>query len=307
MPEQPRSTAWTSSSALLTEIMQRPLDPGYAVAARRRAEGGAPPRRPRPRTPRQLLGTVRRSVTVVALLGLLLGLVAGAGVAQLRRQPLEASDRAVLESEVQRRTEVADELAASNEVLRQQIEADQAEALGERAASLLAAADRLALVTGAVPVTGVGVRVVLDDAAPAVVGGEVDEDGRVRDADIQTVVNGLWEAGAEGVSVNGQRLTTLSTIRHAGDAVVIDLRQLARPYEIDAIGDPDPLLREVRTGRAGQYTAFLRNSYGIEVSVAATSDQRLPAASRLTLRHARGVTGTDGSTDVGPQQPEVEP
>ena len=284
-----------SSSSLLTDIMQRPLDPGYEAAARRAAprDGGdpVPPRRRRGRA------------TSVVVAGVVLGLVAGAGVAQLRTRPLEAQDRAVLEAEIERRTSLADDLADDNETLRRQIEADQAAAIGEGADELLAATEELAVVTGAVPVVGDGVVVVLDDAPVDALedAGAISDDSRVRDVDVQTVVNGLWSAGAEGIAVNGQRLTSLSTIRHAGDAIVVDLRQLARPYEISAVGDTGRLLEETRTGSAGQWAAFLRDSYGISVAVEPTEDIRLPSASRLSLRHAQGVT-EDVPAPEGPEQ-----
>jgi len=313
-----------SSSTLLTEIMQRPLDPGYTAAARRRAAeedhgpgdrgpgdrgpgdrgpGGAGdgvvPARPgaaRRRARRAghgRRGGAGRGVTgFLVLAGVVLGLVAGAAVAQLRQGPLQAQDRAVLESEIERRTALADDVAQSNAVLRQDIETEQAAAIGEGAGGLLAATELLAVVSGAVPVAGDGVVVVLDDApSDDGVGGQtaISDDSRVRDVDVQTIVNGLWSAGAEAVAVNGQRLTSLSTIRHAGDAIVVDLRQLARPYTISAIGDQERLLAETRTGAAGQWSAFLRDNYGIEVSQEAAEDVDLPSASRLTLRHAVGV------------------
>jgi uncharacterized protein YlxW (UPF0749 family) len=150
---------------------------------------------------------VRRRALVFVVAGVVLGLVTGAAVAQLRAGPLQAGDRAVLEAEVERRTEIADRLAEDNARLRQQIEAEQAAAIGEGAESLLAATEELAVLTGAVQVTGDGVVVLLDDAPVDEVGGDgaISDDGRVRDADVQTVVNGLWAAGAEGIAVNDQR------------------------------------------------------------------------------------------------------
>ena len=42
--------------------------------------------------------------------------------------------------------------------------------------------------------------------------------------DLQIVVNGLWDAGAEAISVNGQRLTSKSAIRFAGQAILVNYR-----------------------------------------------------------------------------------
>lgn len=271
-----------SSSSLITEIMQQPLDPGYAAVARRRA--------PRPEGPRPRPALRGRALAFVVG-GIVLGLVTGAGVAQLRGTPLEAQDRAVLEAEVERRTGIADRLAEDNALLRQEIEAEQAAAIGAGAASLLEATEELGVLTGAVPVVGDGIVVELDDAPVDEVGGDevIEDPGRVIDRDVQSVVNGLWAAGAEAVAINGQRLTSLSTIRNAGDSVVVDLRPLARPYTITALGDTDRLLAEARTGSAGRYAAYLRDSYGVSVSVQDGEDLLLPAASRLSLRHAAGV------------------
>ncbi len=97
--------------------------------------------------------------------GVVLGLVTGAGVAQLRSAPLQAQDRAVLEAEVERRTGVADRLAEDNADLRAQIEAEQADG-DRRGRRQPAGRHRGARPSSpaAVPVTGDGVVVVLDDA-----------------------------------------------------------------------------------------------------------------------------------------------
>ena len=61
------------------------------------------------------------------------------------------------------------------------------------------------------------------------------------DIDLQILVNGLWESGAEAISINGHRLSNLTAIRGAGDAITVDYRSLTRPYQIEAIGDPRTL------------------------------------------------------------------
>ena len=95
--------------------------------------------------------------------------------------------------------------------------------------------DRLGRAPGRLPATGRGVKIVVDDALrrhrPA---------GRLRQ-DLQILVNGLWDVGAEAVSINGQRLTSLSAIRSAGEAINVNFRSMPRPYVVTAIGDPDQL------------------------------------------------------------------
>ena len=91
--------------------------------------------------------------------------------------------------------------------------------------------ERLGLASGTLPVEGPGLVVRLDDAPPddAVedpLRGGTPVDGRVQDRDLQDLVNGLWAAGAEAISINDVRLTALTAIRSAGDAVLVDFRLL---------------------------------------------------------------------------------
>ena len=133
-------------------------------------------------------------------------------------------------------------------------------ALTGSGAALSARLARLEAATGAAPVTGPGMVVRLDDASAAD-GADVDPrtdaaaDGRVTDRDLQTVVNEVWAAGAEAVSVNGQRLTSLSAIRSAGDAVLVDFRPLTPPYEIAGRGEPRHDAHDLRGRVRGQLPA----------------------------------------------------
>lgn len=263
------------STALLTEVMDRPLDPGYAAAAARRAASGETrPRRVRPVT-----------VVVTALIGVLLAV---AGVRAAVQAPAADRGRTELLERVEAGTERADDLAAQAARLR----ADNAElgaALGGApVASADAAAAALAVDAAAVPVTGPGLQVVLADAAAddATGSGGPVSSGRVVDRDVQLVVNGLWLAGAEAVAVNGQRLSALSSIRAAGEAVLVDYRPLTPPYTIAAIGDPTTMQTGLAASVAGRYLQVLRDNYGIGVSIDTADEIDLPAASRLDLRSA---------------------
>lgn len=95
---------------------------------------------------------------------------------------------------------------------------------------------------GSVPVTGPGIVVRLSEPpkssqSPAPGSGPVVPVGAaIHDTDIRAVVNVLWAAGAEAISVNGIRLTPTSAIRFAGESVLVDFQPINSPYEIDAIG-----------------------------------------------------------------------
>ena len=129
--------------------------------------------------------------------------------------------------------------------------------------------DRLSQLAGLTAVMGPGVVVTVDDApapSPGAEDGGSDDLGQVLDVDLQEVVNGLWEAGAQAVSINGHRITSLSAIRGAGSAVLVDYRPLARPYVVMSIG-PTSMERAFKSGQAGEDLADLHSGYGIRFDV----------------------------------------
>lgn len=272
------------SMTLLHEVMQRPLDPGYAMAARRRRENpdGARAR--------------RRQGPVTLLLAALAGAMLVVAVVHLR-VPATDNPRDVLIEEIDVRTAEADRLAEQAAALRTEIDGIGAGALSGQGQAVVDRSRLLGVVTGAASVVGSGVRVELDNAeTTGDVSGrdprqrELAERGRVRDRDLQIVVNGLWAAGAEAVAVNGQRLTALSSIREAGAAILVNFRPLSPPYEVLAIGDPQALQVELATSAAGRYLSSLQQNYGVRASVAGADALELPGASGQRLRYAESVT-----------------
>ena len=198
----------------------------------------------------------------------------------------------------------------------------QARALGQDESSLQSRLDALTLVSGGNSVTGEGIRVVLDNA-PDANGTDADSDprteaekkeGTVLSKDLQVVVNGLWEAGAEAISINGQRLTSKSAIRFAGEAILVNYRPLARPYTISVIGSKTDLQTEFAENAGGAYARALQDNYGIRVSIDAVDSMTLPAASSLTVRYAlvpsrqtASGTGSGSTTSPTPTTPESAP
>ena len=79
------------------------------------------------------------------------------------------------------------------------------------------------MIAGTSRVEGPGLRLTIDDAPNDQVSGPGGSDGRILDIDLQQVVNGLWSAGAEAVSVNGERLTALTAIRGADKSITVNL------------------------------------------------------------------------------------
>ncbi|MET7569202.1 DUF881 domain-containing protein [Streptomyces sp. NPDC005492] len=272
--------------SLLTNVMDHSLDDGYAEAAARKKASGAS----------------RMPKTLRAKLGLSGGLVLAAlvvtlGAAQARvAAPVVAKERQELIDRIDKETASADKLEGTVDTLRDDVSSRQRAALKTSGGS--GQADLVSMLSGATAVHGPGVRLVVDDAKEASSGGGDDpretadfsDTGRVRDRDMQRVVNGLWAAGAEAVSINGQRLTALSAIRAAGDAILVDNKPLVPPYTVLAVGDGQRLSTRFQNGADGLYLHALEENYDIRATIAVESDLRLPAAPSVIVRTAQPRT-----------------
>jgi len=275
VPETPRRDA---SMVLLTSHGEDSLDAGYARAAARRKQG-APPTR---------YGRVILASGLVAI-----GLLLTTAAAQARdRAPATAQVRSELVTEIEDRTGANERLEASLATERAAVSDERRAGLritaqGSRLARVLSA---LESTTGASGVTGPGMSVRLTQVTAEDDDSDGDPrttdavEGRVSDRDLQTVVNEVWAAGAEAVAVNEQRLTALSAIRSAGEAILVDFRPLSPPYEVQAVGPPSMRAAFVG-GFGGSYLQVLRD-YGIDFTVEDRDEVELPASAGLRLRYA---------------------
>jgi len=267
---------------LLDAVLAETLDPAYAQAAAARAAGR--PERPRWR------GRALVALTM-SIAGLLMAVTydqAAAG-AEGREQVREA-----LIGDIDRESSVSDDLQDQLQDLSQEVTSTRDELLAASAVGqdALDDLDRAEQGSAAVRVTGPGLLVTLANADPKAdedpVGGATEDDGRgrVRDGDLQLVVNALWSAGAEAVSINGQRLGPLTAIRFAGEAVLVDFKPVTNPYEITAIGDPDTLAGRFLASPEVNALAVISETYGLRFDYARKDELTLPAASTPELRIA---------------------
>lgn len=122
---------------------------------------------------------------------------------------------------------------------------------------------------GLTELTGSGVIVTLADNKEANskdVDGDVDiRNYLIHDTDIINVVNELNNAGAEAISINGQRVVSTTSISCTGTVVTINGVKLSSPFKINAIGSPEGLLGGLY--RPGGYLENLQLYYGVIASV----------------------------------------
>jgi uncharacterized protein YlxW (UPF0749 family) len=287
----------------LTELFRNPLDPGYADAAARR-------RTVRPSRVRQLLGRPVSLVLIVAI-GFLFAVAYRETVAE---EPSRAKARAGLIAEIKQREAETDRLSARADQLREEVGRERDAALSGSQASRLRS---LEAGTGLGRVRGDGVVARLADAArdkDAVTGAGAGP-SRVLYSDLQTVANALWAAGAEAVAINGQRLTATSTIRSAGEAVLVDYRPVTSPYEVSAIG-PGSMRDRFDESRAAALMREVAKTTGLSFGVKEAEGLTLPAAPQPRLRYAEpsvspspspSGSGVAGSTSPGPSGSRTSP
>jgi uncharacterized protein YlxW (UPF0749 family) len=259
---------------LLDQITATSLDEDYAHVSRRRAAEGtvAPSGRGR-------VGAV--ALVVLAVFGVL---VATAGVQTARDADEVASSRASLVAQANdRRAGLAQRRATL-----QRLQAEVATAQSRRTTSageitsLRARVGRLGLLAGFAATRGPGVEVHVDDAPKARTVQQVVQSG-----DLQKLVNGLWQVGAEAVSINGQRITSLTAIRDAADAVTVNFASLSRPYTVSAVGNPKDMGARLLDTAGGETWLALQSSYGLKFDVETKDSMVLPAAKAPALRSAR--------------------
>ncbi len=97
------------------------------------------------------------------------------------------------------------------------------------------------LLAGLTSVSGSGVIIKLDDSGLG--------SALVHDTYLNEILNVLKEAGAQAISINGERIVTGSEVICLGPSIRVNGVRLFAPYRISAVGDPDELLKAYQESR----------------------------------------------------------
>lgn len=253
-----------ASMSLLTSLLANPLDAGYVHY---RATHG-----PRPAT---LLGRV--GVFVVALALGFSSVVA----AQSLRAPT-GDVKADLKEQASRRSAQVEDLN------------DDVQSLGRAIdqyanPSTVTKTDcALALQSATVAVSGPGITVTLTDRS-----GPGKGSGAVRDQDLAMVVNALWAAGAEAISINDQRIGPSTYVRTAGAVILVNITPVSSPYDVTAIGDSNALSIALVRGNTGDYLSAVQSMTGMTVSTKVSPSLSMEALTLSAPEYATPAVDTN--------------
>lgn len=96
----------------------------------------------------------------------------------------------------------------------------------------------------------------------------------VHDADLRAIVNELFNAGADAVSINGKRIVNTTAIVCDGNIIRINDEMVGVPIEIKAIGYPERLYYNVAL-RPGGYLRIMETD-GVVVNIEKSEDITIP-------------------------------
>jgi uncharacterized protein YlxW (UPF0749 family) len=229
------------------------------------------------------------SVVVVAAVAMATGfLVAG----QVKVQLLNPSNQVARYQALVRSVQ---DLESTNGDLRQRIAAlrgaiDALEAIAaQRSAQTQALQSQVADLrahAGLTPMHGPGVEVDLSNGVPG-----PDQGGQtgylVNYQDVQDVVNLLFAQGAEGIAVNGRRITPLTAFSGSEGQVVIDQGPpLTSPLKVLAVGDRNRMEAALGDPSALPDIRAREVQFQLRIAVAGSPDLALPAYdSSLQIPH----------------------
>lgn len=270
--------------SLLRSLLSEHLDPGYAAAAEAKAAGK---RRKRWQSwAWQLCGA------------LLIAAVFAAAVAQARSTaPGVTEAQRALVGSVRSAEKTAAEVTARRDALAAEVDTLRRQRLegDARGQLLLGQLDEVDFAAAATAVRGPGLTITVTDPGVSEILSDVSKQRVpgsqqvILDRDLQLLVNSLWVAGAEAISVGGVRIGPNVTIRQAGGGILVDNQPVSSPYTILAIGPPNAMQEVFDRSPGLQRLRLLETSYGVGVHVSESESLTLPAGSVREVNFAKQI------------------
>ncbi|WP_445343087.1 DUF881 domain-containing protein [Bifidobacterium sp. ESL0819] len=213
------------SLRLIDDLTNRPMDPMFEDARLLPAERRSP-----------LSVWINR--ILVFVICVLVGL-AGTGVVQVLHRDPRQKVREKLISQVETVSKRADDLNGQISDLNSNIDTLSAQE-GGKGQNRTQTADDLTNATS--KVQGQGIVITLaNPIASKDARDNADQIKLITDQDLQWFLSKLWSAGAEAIAINGNRIGTQTSVRTAGQTILVGTASIEAPYKIEAIGDQGAL------------------------------------------------------------------
>ncbi|WEV41350.1 DUF881 domain-containing protein [Bifidobacterium sp. ESL0682] len=265
------------SLRLIDDLTNRPLDPLFSDALLTQQK------------PHSAF-SVWFTRVIVFIICVAVGCVGSVFVRQLNTDPRKQV-RASLISELQQQNTALNKLTSEVTDLHSQV-VKKSDSMPSTSEDPVLQKDEMA--NGALKVKGPGIVMTVADpiASAGKTGGVSPRDGNanhirvVTDADLQDIVLQLWKAGAEAISINGYRIGVSTSVRTAGQTILIGVNQVASPYKIEAIGNPKDLADQMSSqSQPGLYRTL--NAAGINPQVSKSYSLKLNAAEATNVTEAK--------------------
>lgn len=200
--------------------------------------------------------------------------------------------RQQLASQLEAENKQIDDLEKQISDLRTQVEKQSKSALPSQVEQEVQQND---MVAGSTAVEGEGI--ILTIADPMVTNSDA-QDGSlprekstnrlraVTDTDLQLLVSLMWQSGAEAVSINDNRLGVQTSIRTAGNSILVGTTPVSSPYKIQAIGNKRELADKM--GQKALPTLYKEfKDAGMTLQISKENSIQLKAASVGQVSYAK--------------------
>ena len=138
--------------------------------------------------------------------------------------------------------------------------------------------ERARIASGMTALEGPGIVATLSDSTDATVPPNEDPANYIiHDYDLRDVLNALWAAGAEAISLNGERLVSTSSLYCVGTTILCNATRLSPPYEVRAIGDAEALEAAVRNAPQMEKLNQRAMIYDLPITVERSDKVEVPA------------------------------
>lgn len=274
-PRRRRPQLEDDSLRLIDDLTNRPMDPMFSDSRLDK----------RPKSAFR----VRSTRVIVFIICIAVGFSGSIIVQILHTDPREEI-RSSLAKELTQQTKHLNTLNSEVSSLRVKVE-NQSKKLSNTTKDDTLTYDEMA--TGTIPVNGPGITLTIANPLAAnsdTTSGSLPRESSsnirvVTDGDLQVFIQILWQAGAEAISINGYRLGVQTSVRTAGQTILVGVNQVQSPYKIQAIGDASALASAVgEKSQRSLYTTL--NGAGIYPQITTSKSITLEAASSSEISYA---------------------